>query len=775
MSAAFREGLALADELIGAGIPVIRCAPHEHYSGCRPGCSRELSIPNGWPTAPADPAALLGFRPGVDTLALVTGHGVDVLDIDSKAGATLADLPRVEHFGITRTPSGGWHALVPSTGLAKGLLRAADGRVIGDYLGGARNGSGRALAFLPGSHRPKYPDALYTPDPRAPWDITRALEAEPDPLLLGWLTGVCGLTAHGDPARPAADSAEVRAWLAAHADAPGCAYGRASLARILAAAPSAPGGRHHWAVGSAARVVELIGAGCLPASALEDLRERFARVKPEGATDWPGMVAWALGNADPAPRCEHTTAAGPAGLWKPTLGGVARHPSPLPGADPAPGDGTEAPGTYYADLSWLLAGEPPPRPQPVWVRRSDGLGLFYPGRVNGLFGDPETGKTWVAHVAVVEALAAGERVAIIDADHNTAEATATRLLALGVDPAALADPDRFRYIDPEDANGLLVAVADLVRWAPAVVVLDSLGELLPLMGAESNSNDDVTSVLRALTVPLLAAGACIIAIDHQTKSPINRGGYAIGAGAKKRAVRGSYLRAEKVAEIVPGQVGRIRLHIEKDSGGTLRAASLGGKVAGLFTLNATDPAALVWDLDAGGPPAAAGVPGVAGVAGVAFRPTHLMQRVSEWLEEHPGSHARTEVTESVQGRKSALAAAIDTLEREGYVTLTEYDTGHQRQRRYAHARAYREDPADTGPGPVRNPPDWARSTPPEGGTGPAGPGPVSEAPEGTPVPPVPHRSHTGPTPVPGPGLDPGGTPVPPVPPPYRGTGDRGPV
>ena len=385
------------------------------------------------------------------------------------------------------------------------------------------------------------------------------------------------------------------------------------------------------------------------------------------------------------------------------------------GSEPPPTDpGTEAPGTYYADLSWLLAGEPPPRPQPVWVRRSDGLGLFYPARVNGLFGDPETGKTWVAHAAVVEALAAGERVAIIDADHNGPDSTAARLVAMGADRGALADPDRFRYVEPDDANGLLVAVADLGKWAPAVVVLDSLGELLPLLRADSNGNDDVTRAMRMMTGPLLAAGACIIAVDHVTKNPENRGGYAIGAGAKKRAVRGAYLRAEKVAELVPGQVGRIRLHIEKDTAGTLRAASSGAKVAGLFTLDATDPEALTWTLDAGDATTAD--------SGGSFRPTVLMERVSRWLETHPGEHSRTKVEQSVTGKAAYLRQALDVLAAEGWVAVAEVARGARVESRYTHVTAYRDgmtaDPSQTRPDP-----SWDGYTPPPSQTRPPVPTP----------------------------------------------------
>jgi hypothetical protein len=425
-------------------------------------------------------------------------------------------------------------------------------------------------------------------------------------------------------------------------------------------------------------------------------RERWEAEQAAKITDWTAAAAAAAAAAPPTPEAEQDT---------------------------APEDGQpEAQRPYFADLTWLLTGQAPERPTPQYVRRPDGIGLFYAGKVNGIFGDPETGKSWITHAGAVEALGAGQRVAIIDADHNGPEATVSRLLALGADPSALADPDRFRYVEPEDRAAVIRAVVDLETWSPGYVVLDSLGELLPLLGAESNSNDDVTMALRAVTGPLLRSGACVVTVDHVVKNRDAGGGYAVGAGAKKRPIRGSYLRAAKITEVVPGKVGKVRLHIEKDTTGSLRRAG-DGKHAGVFTLDATDPDRITWHIDLG----------ASGEGGDYFRPTALMERVSRWMADRPGTHSRTAITTAVSGRKVNLETALDVLTRERFTRVAEVQVGGQRQRHYELVTLF------------------------------------TEAEYPTPPP----RSHPGPTPVPGPVLHPSPDPATPVPPLTGGPGAGG--
>ena len=302
----------LANKLIAAGIPVVLCRPNPNRGKPMPTDparvdQRELLVPPGWSTITAADCDVSGFRVGVDTLAMVGGHGVDAVDVDVKDGGTVDNMPPFRSFGLTRTPSDGWHHYVRSTGIGKISPLATSAGHVGDYIGGTPQGGGRLLAFLPGSTRPKYPGKTY--ELVEDLDLDALLEHDPDDDLIGALLAHGG-SRNGQPGRPAAKHSEVRAFYADHSEIPAspCRYGRVAVDGLIHAADTAiPGdpkrGRHGWAVASATRAVELVRAGCASAADLDRLEATLDRIKPEGGTDWAGVLGWALTNADGAVGC----------------------------------------------------------------------------------------------------------------------------------------------------------------------------------------------------------------------------------------------------------------------------------------------------------------------------------------------------------------------------------------------------------------------------------------------------------------------------------------
>lgn len=344
------------------------------------------------------------------------------------------------------------------------------------------------------------------------------------------------------------------------------------------------------------------------------------------------------------------------------------------------------------DLSWVLKGEPPTSPPPVYVRRSDGVGLFYRGKVNGIFGDPEHGKTWVAQAAIVEALAAGERAAMIDVDHNGPDHTAARLLLLGARLEHLADPACFRYYEPNDGPELLQAAEDIYRWAPHVMLVDSLGEVFPLLGANQNHDNEVTNAMRQVCTRPATTGTCVITIDHLPKSTEARAtGFAIGSMAKKRMMRGAYLRADARQKPMPGGVGRIMLRIEKDTTGELRRAS-GGGYAGTFTLDSTRDHITTWHC---------GVEAVPHNTDGTLRPTRVMAKVSAYIADHDGCSQR-DIESDVGGRTKYVREAIRLLVQEGHVARTDGPRGSKQHHTIS---PYREEEDDRVPAEQLDPPD----------------------------------------------------------------------
>lgn len=170
---------AAHEDKLRYGIPVIVCRPHEHQ-GCAGKCDRELDHPSAWQTESAQGArrSLASYRPGVDTFAMVTGWGVDAIDIDTKNGAVVEDeVAAAEAFGVVvvgidTTPSGGKHLFVASTGIAS-AAKPVNGV---DFRGGCTDGSGRGLIYLPGAHRPRYPGRDYSIAESIDWALLDRLD-----------------------------------------------------------------------------------------------------------------------------------------------------------------------------------------------------------------------------------------------------------------------------------------------------------------------------------------------------------------------------------------------------------------------------------------------------------------------------------------------------------------------------------------------------------------------------------------------------------------------
>lgn len=245
----------------------------------------------------------------------------------------------------------------------------------------------------------------------------------------------------------------------------------------------------------------------------------------------------------------------------------------------------------YVDVAALLDGKLPEPPKPALLTRTDGHALFYAARVNVLFGDPEVGKTWVALAACVEAQRAGRRVLFMDLDHNGAEAVVANLLLLGAPARALRDRDFFRYCDPDDPSEIRLIVDDCCTWRPAVAIIDSLGELLPMMGMSTNSGDEYTLANGRVLQPLADVGAAVIAIDHLAKNINSRAVGPIGTGAKRRALGGASIRVKAGRQFVPGKGGSALLIVNKDRHGGVRKNCPSGErepLAGTFVMDEPD-------------------------------------------------------------------------------------------------------------------------------------------------------------------------------------------
>lgn len=311
-------------------------------------------------------------------------------------------------------------------------------------------------------------------------------------------------------------------------------------------------------------------------------------------------------------------------------------------------DGLEH-GWHPADVRAVLtAGWEPPRPS--LLLRPDGQALLYTGRINGLFGESGSGKSWMAMHATAEALSAGTPVLYIDLEDHLPSVTA-RLLALGVDADVLGD--LFDYIAPDAPYTLpaRVAVEQLVNQRRhTLVVIDSTGEAMALDAAKQNDDDAVAQWHRRLPKAIAALGPAVVLIDHVPKAADAPSNYSIGSQRKRAAIDGALYRVDPIKHPAKGKRGEIKLTCAKDRNGSYR---VGEQVAHVIVdANTAGDDVVIRVLVPESPE----------------RPTVYMERVSRYVELHPGA-AQRDITGNTDGRDAVLRKALDQLIVEGHVRV----------------------------------------------------------------------------------------------------------
>ena len=344
------------------------------------------------------------------------------------------------------------------------------------------------------------------------------------------------------------------------------------------------------------------------------------------------------------------------------------HTEPLEGIEP---DEDDEPALPYADLTWAANGEVRPPTLPSIGERNDGAHILYAGKINGIYGDPETAKTWFALHLAQQVLSAGGTVALIDIDHNGENDTVDRLRKLGVSDQLIGDPAHFRYYIPETPAELLATRDDIIEQHPTLCILDSIGELIPMLGLDSNSNDDISRGYRAMLTPLAQEHTAVLTIDHLAKAGKSDHGYAIGGIAKKRIINGAYYHAEAITIPAPGTIGKVRIMVTKDRPGGIREHAPQGSL-GNFIIDSSASDGHVNAL-------------IANTIGSPLRPTNTMERISRLLAGTDGMH-KTTINKEIAVKQATMDQAIIVLVQEGFVRTSQVAG----KTIYHHERDYRQ-------------------------------------------------------------------------------------
>ena len=208
-------------------------------------------------------------------------------------------------------------------------------------------------------------------------------------------------------------------------------------------------------------------------------------------------------------------------------------------------------------------------PPSALLRRSDGEILFYDGEVNWVFGEPGSGKSWLALYVVQESILRGQRTVFWDHEMSPGQ-TKARCLALGLDLVEAERNGKFLYLKPYAEQSAL-AMSQLKEWqresdGPALVVIDAASS----SGAPSDGGD-VEPWLKTFVNPFADEDHTVLVLDHVAKQRMGRPDGPIGSARKLQATTGSALDLSGIAW-TQRRDGVVKLTVHKDRYGALPAS-----------------------------------------------------------------------------------------------------------------------------------------------------------------------------------------------------------
>ena len=297
-------------------------------------------------------------------------------------------------------------------------------------------------------------------------------------------------------------------------------------------------------------------------------------------------------------------------------------------------------------------------PAPSMLRREDGNCLLYAGKINAIFGESESGKTWLALEAIRQELAKSQVVFYLDFE-DSARGILNRLKAMRVPTERLK---LFRYANPD--SRLEAGVGELMRTEimahlPSLIVVDGVNAAMNLMGLDLEKNKDATAFSQTILKPLRIGGAGILTIDHVTKSKDNRGNYAIGAQSKRADIDGAAFAVSVALPFGRGIDGALDITCTKDRPGFVRAICPDAKTVGVANLKSLPDGGIAVSI-------------TGGVAKISSR-DQKMEAVSELLRRIGHEIGRNQIAEHMRQEghsigNDELKFVIEALVAQGAVT-----------------------------------------------------------------------------------------------------------
>lgn len=319
----------------------------------------------------------------------------------------------------------------------------------------------------------------------------------------------------------------------------------------------------------------------------------------------------------------------------------------------------EGEGASWADLDLgsvlteIAAGTYQP-PKPTIASTGD-RALFYVGKVNEIHGMPGCGKTWVSAIAIAECLSRGQHVVFIDLEDTPATLIERLMIHLSVSGDAIRRLLHYKRPSEPAKVGQIELHRTVVEFGCVLVVLDSTGEGMAAEGIRQNEDAEVAEWMRAVARSTADLGPAVVLIDHVPKAD-ETALMPIGSQRKQAAIDGAVYSVQIRQPFSRDRAGWSRVVCGKDRAG---AAHRGEVVAELHVTPDGDRSTVVLTGPSHAPRNADGT----------FRPTTLMQRVSEFLEHAGAGTSKNGIEAGVQGNRDAIRVALEVLVTEGFADV----------------------------------------------------------------------------------------------------------
>lgn len=282
---------------------------------------------------------------------------------------------------------------------------------------------------------------------------------------------------------------------------------------------------------------------------------------------------------------------------------------------------------------------------------TNGTPLFYTSAINGIAGSAGSGKSFMAALLTKEHIEAGGTCFYIDWE-ATDTGLLLRLADMGADLNEIGQG--LFYVQPETSfdDGGQSLLEILAEHHEALVIIDTVGEALAGDNLNGNEDKDVAPWFQKFPAAAARLGHCVVVIDHLPKNTDNHGS-PIGSQRKQAAISGAQFIIKPGQAFSRSQDGHAVLEVAKDRHGHF---AKGEKVARLVVASAGTQVAIVPEEN----------------TGKNFKPTHLMDKVTEFLASQPDRTASslTAIREAVPGKSAYVSRAVRELVSSGVVIET---------------------------------------------------------------------------------------------------------